>query len=115
MPNYVFLIALHVFAVIWGLHSGSTDRTTPFGMLFFVVAGVLIVSACMTDARRRRKPIGGSIQMVMLFAWPIAAPLYLIWSRGWRGALWAALWMVTLYSCYLFPAAYIEMRRANAA
>ncbi|HEY8748055.1 MAG TPA: hypothetical protein VIM11_08775 [Tepidisphaeraceae bacterium] len=49
----------------------------------------------------------------MLFTWPITAPVYLIWSRGWRGALWAILWSITFYGIYIIPAVYLIAHRAR--
>ena len=114
MPTCAFLIFLHFFAILWGIHSGATSGTaSPIDMLFPLVAGVVVVWACANDARMRGKPFLGMMAFLMLVVWPIAAPLYLISSRGWRGILWAMLWIVTLVSCFLFPAAFVMMVRSG--
>ena len=57
------------------------------------------------DARRHNRPIVHIGQLVVFFFWPIAVPLYLIWTRGFRGLGWAVLHAVglflTLYIAYV--------------
>jgi hypothetical protein len=112
-PPWVFLIFLHFLAIMQGVHSGLSTRPMFIDLIFPLSAAVAAVSGCANDARIRRAPLPSAVQFIMLFSWPVTVPIYLAWSRGWRGILWALLWMVTLGACYLFPAAYCLMLRTN--
>ncbi len=46
-----------------------------------LLTGFLATSACVADAELLGRPLALSIQGFMFFTWPIAVPIYLIWSR----------------------------------
>ena len=54
-----------------------------------LVTGLIIW--CKADAERRGKSIPGVVPLAMVVTWPLAVPIYLVWTRGWiRGSLAAA-------------------------
>jgi hypothetical protein len=113
LPPWVLLVFLHLVMIMWGIHSGADTRATMIDVAFPLSAGIIAVMTCVNDAKFRRAPLPRGVQFVMLFLWPVLVPVYLIGTRGWRGILWALLWTATVYSCYLFPAAYFYMLRLN--
>ena len=57
---------------------------------------------CVVDSRMRGSPIVQSLHWIIFFTWPLAAPVYLIWSRKLRGLGWCLLHAIGLYgSCVL--------------
>ena len=46
-----------------------------------------ITTWCAADATHRGRPLLPVVQMLLFFSWPVAAPIYLIASRGWKGVL----------------------------
>jgi hypothetical protein len=113
MPGYVFLIFLHLFAIAWGFNTGAANKA-PISVLIPITFAIVVVVACATDAARRGTPIVNIGKFIMLFSWPVSAPIYLIWSRGWRGLLWSMLWAVTLYLCFAIPAVCMVSLRSRA-
>jgi hypothetical protein len=112
IPIYVYLIFIHLLALLWGIHRAAEAQSGPADLLLSLTVAITIVLACANDARIRRTPLVSIIKFIMLFTWPITAPVYLIWSRGWRGVLWAILWSITFYGIYIIPAVYVFAHRA---
>ena len=59
-------------------------------LLIFVSNGVLLMEACLIDAKVRRHPFPDGMTLIVWATSPISMAVYLIWSRGWRGILWLA-------------------------
>ena len=70
----------YVAAVIWGVH-GASGQPSILDVVLPVLTAFLATSACVADAKLLGKPLAMSIQGFMFFTWPIAVPIYLIWSR----------------------------------
>jgi hypothetical protein len=82
----VYLTVL-IYGVLLGL---SADQFTIFVMNVFVVAAISIWIRF--DARRNDVVIPLGVQLFVYMFWPIAVPIYLIWTRGfWKGLGWAVL------------------------
>ena len=76
-----FLIAMfYVAAVIWGVHA-AIGQPSILDVALPLLTGFLATSACVADAELLGRPLALSIQGFMFFTWPIAVPIYLIWSR----------------------------------
>jgi hypothetical protein len=67
----------------------------PVGPLLHIVLAIMVAStatyACIVDSRIVGRPIVQSIHWIMFLTWPLAAPIYLIYSRGLRGVLLTVL------------------------
>lgn len=67
----------------------------PLNSLMYALFSVAIASAatgwCSVDARLRGRPMLHIVRIITFFTWPIASPIYLIYSRRWRGLGLAAL------------------------
>ena len=57
-------------------------------LLIYVSNRALLMEAWLIDAKVRRHPISEGTMLVAVNTLPISMPVYLIWSRGWRGILW---------------------------
>jgi hypothetical protein len=94
--RWAWLFAAHIVMFA----NGVRDYADPAREMSFFVIGIAlgfsVLWACVIDSRLIQKPILPILQMLMLATWPVAAPAYLIWSRGLRGALWSMLWIATL-------------------
>ena len=89
----------HLAAICIGVDAATHANTSLFTLIASLAIGVALTLACRTDARRRGHPIGHAVQLIILFTWKLTAPLYLLWSRGLRGVLWAILWSVSILIC----------------
>jgi hypothetical protein len=111
----------------------DAGRLSIFGLYaFFGLSGVLQVIApnnaivlylntiaiafsatmwAVVDARRAQRPLLHIVQVLMFFSWPAAVPIYLIWSRRWRGFGLALLHAVALiFTASLFYYATMLLR-----
>jgi hypothetical protein len=80
-----FLIAMfYVAAVIWGVHA-AIGHPSILDVVLPVFTAFLATSACVADAELLGNPLALSIQGFMFFTWPIAVPIYLIWTRRFLG------------------------------
>lgn len=82
-----FLSAFYLLAVLSGINSALMPGTATDLILSFAVA---ISMGCwaVVDARLRDRPTPMSARAwFVLLAW-FVVPLYVIWSRGWRGLGW---------------------------
>lgn len=60
-------------------------------VLIYFSCGMLLLVACVIDAKVRRHPLSDGATLAATFTFPISMAVYLIWSRGWRGILWLAV------------------------
>ena len=47
-----------------------------------------------SDARKRGKPFPAATSFWLFVIAPIATPVYVLWSRGWRGLVYVTLFLV---------------------
>lgn len=93
----LFLIAFHILAIVWGATVRS-KAAAGIEVLLSVASAIALGWWCIVDANRRRSPIPLlSRPWFFLFA-GLVVPVYVIWTRGWRGVGWvvlnALLWLV---------------------
>lgn len=81
---------------MFGVWSGLGLPESRFHTLFALVSQTLMAGICVVDSRLRKRPIVFTAQAALFFLWPVAVPVYLIWSRGWRGILVLAVWVAIL-------------------
>lgn len=57
---------------------------------------------CVVDSRMQGSPIVQSVHWIIFFTWPVAVPVYLIWSRRLRGLGLALIHAIGLYGvCFV--------------
>jgi hypothetical protein len=81
-------IVLLSFYLLFATH-GAIQVFPPGGgmvrVLLAVMAASLATYGCVVDSRIIGRPIVQSVHWIMFFTWPIAVPVYLIYSRRLRG------------------------------
>ncbi|MBI1367190.1 MAG: hypothetical protein GC162_00905 [Planctomycetes bacterium] len=110
----IHLAFLHFLFLSWGIHLAAGDASAPIDLLFRLSISIIIVLACAADARRLHLPLRRIVRIIMLFTWPLTVPIYLIWSRRWRGLLWLALWSLSLTAAALAPYLLLLLTRPDA-
>ena len=78
-------------------------------LLILVSSSVLLMGACLIDAKVRRHPLSDGMTLVASATMPISMAVYLIWSRGWRG-----LWWLALHLCLLAVVGTLSTSAADA-
>lgn len=77
----------------------------PEGVLIRLMLSLALCSIvaywCVVDSRLRGFPIVHSLHWIIFFTWPIAVPIYLIWSRRLRGLGLAFVHGIGLYAACL--------------
>ena len=95
-------MTLRWFAIlsVYGLFAlaGCSDATqiesSPYTLTEAIASfacGIFTTSWAVSDSRKRGHPIVHILQLLMFLTWTVAIPIYLIWSRGWKGLGWAVL------------------------
>lgn len=87
----LFLLAFYVLAVLWGITNALAPE--PARATFILSWGVAVSMGwwAIVDAKLRERPIPTSARAwFVLLAW-IIVPIYIIWSRRWRGVGWVVV------------------------
>lgn len=82
--------------------SGSSS-----GMLHLLIPLTMCIASvwcCALDGRVRQGPVPHGVQLMMMPVWPLAVFVYLIWSRGWKGAVFGILFTILSVSVYCVAA-----------
>jgi hypothetical protein len=83
-----FLAAFYFLAVLSGLKGGIVPEPTATDLLLSLSLAVSMGWWAIVDARLRNRPIPMSARAwFVLLAW-IVVPIFVIWSRRWRGVGW---------------------------
>ena len=84
------LVALYVATAVWGVTQCFTQNAGVY-YLFALFMASMAAMWVVFDARHRGKPLVSAVQFLIFIFWPIAAPIYLIATRGIRGFGWSIL------------------------
>ncbi|MGQ0636786.1 MAG: hypothetical protein ACT4QC_19415 [Planctomycetaceae bacterium] len=66
-------------------HALLTSQRSRIDIFLALVVATFVSLACVADARILRRPLACPVRAALFFFWPIALPVYLLWSRGWWG------------------------------
>jgi hypothetical protein len=94
-------VSLYAYAIGWGVLSVLHPHNDATYLLLDVALCPVVTYWCIVDGRLAGHPILLSFHQLILFAWPIAVPAYLTWSRGLRGLGFALLHTVGLCAAWL--------------
>jgi len=93
----LILIAFYAAAAIAAATNAINNNALVYGL-----GAILLSSAsagwCLVDASWRGQPLTWAAQLLTFLFWPIAVPIYLVSSRGWRGLGWALLNALAFYA-----------------
>lgn len=83
--RFVLVVAMYLVSAV----TNVTAVLRPEGLLVHLLFPLAVCSImtywCVIDARMLGSPIVRSLHWIIFFTWPVAVPIYLIWSRGLRG------------------------------
>lgn len=99
-----YLIFLYVLAFFLGLQSALPEANVVAILLMRLALAIAVVKACALDGQIIGKKILRIHQFLMLLTWPVTAPVYLVWARGWKGLLWLIILAVTLFIVFVIGA-----------
>jgi hypothetical protein len=95
-------LSLYAIMAASGLLGVLLPNSGDWLSLFFAVAFAFTVTYwCIVDGRVVGHPILTSFYWLMFFLWPVAVPIYLIWTRGLRGLGFALLHAIGLWGISL--------------
>jgi hypothetical protein len=72
------------------------DRSPVFLWLIPIMMAYTATYWCVVDSRILGRPIVQSLHWIIFFTWPLAVPIYLIYSRGGRGLVLVILHTIGL-------------------
>jgi hypothetical protein len=105
---------IYALAAATGVLQASPRLSALLLVVMQVALQAALVGWCVVDARLRGRPLLPVVQMMMFFTAHVAAPIYLIWSRRFRGAALALLNLVGLFATFLFFYGLAESLRLAA-
>ena len=95
------LVVLGVLVAVAGVRAATVEQG-PADLLLSLTIGCVVAMGCMTDARRRGRPLPSISAFAIFAVWPIAVPIYLLWSRGARkGSLLALAFVAAVFGTYV--------------
>jgi hypothetical protein len=93
------LAFIHLLLAVFGattIIEDAAGQASPAGWLAGTAIAFVVVLCCLNDSRIVGKPLLHIAQLVMLWTWPVTAPVYLVWARGLKGFLWCLLLATTI-------------------
>ena len=87
----VLLVALYFVCGVWGWHAALYPYGTPLHFWLSVTAAMLAAGAALHLADLRGRSIPVLSRWILLAVWPVAVPVFLMWSYGRRAALLVVL------------------------
>jgi hypothetical protein len=87
----ILLICLYLLAAIAGAMGTHASRSNAVQLLLPIMMASVATYLCVVDSRILGCPMVQSVHYIMFFTWPLAVPIYLIYSRGLRGLGMAVL------------------------
>lgn len=99
----IMLISLfYLTFIVLGIQSSLLgDNYGPKVTTGFLL-GLVGVSLVVVDSHIRKRPLIHSHQLIIYLTWPIAIPIYYVWTRKWRGLGFILLHIFLLISVLLF-------------
>jgi hypothetical protein len=98
-----FIALVHALASYAGFRAATEAPTGLPDLLVSVGLAFGVVFACIVDSTIIAKRMVHIVPFVMLFTWPLSAPIYLVWSRGWKGLILTLVFAATMFIACLIP------------
>lgn len=97
------MVALALLLALVGVRAAIGDAA-PVDLLLKLGLACGMAIMCVADSRRIGRPMPGIAPVAILVTWPVAIPIYLVWSRGWkRGLLGAVAFLVSVVVLVMVP------------
>ena len=78
-------IGLYVLAGLCGVAAALRPSHGALQFLLWAAVGSAMTGWCVVDSRILGRPVIRTFYFLIFITWPLAVPIYLIWSRKWRG------------------------------
>lgn len=92
----IVLLCFYLLVAANGALQASPPHTAMIGILLALAMASAVTYLCIVDSRIVGRPIVQSVHWIMFVTWPVAAPIYLIYSRRWRGVALLLLHVIGL-------------------
>ncbi len=83
--RFALVLAMYLISVVGSVIGVFRPEESVIGVVPQVAICSIMTYWWVVDSRVRGFPIVQSLHWIILFTWPIAVPIYLIWSRKLRG------------------------------
>jgi hypothetical protein len=64
--------------------------------LIFLIWGLTMVEYCVIESKLKNKPIDYNLRFYMFLLWPIAVPIYIVWTERIDGILTIILYFLSI-------------------
>ena len=89
--THYFVILFYATAAVWGVRSAYYWEPSHLDWIMTPIQALTLGWWAVTDARRRGRPMVWPARLAFVVLGGILAPIYFIWTRGWRGLGWVVL------------------------
>ncbi len=93
----VLVVTMYLIAFASGWNVIFRPENLAINFLYVISLCLIMTYWCVIDSRIRGYPILHSFYFIIIFLWPVAVPVYLIWSRGFWGLTLAIIHLIGLY------------------
>ena len=104
----ILLFCLYLLAAIAGATGADRSQAVVVQIVFPFMMASAAAYWCVVDSRILGRPIVPAVQCIMFFTWPLAVPIYLVYSRRLRG-----LGLGVLHAMGLFIVAAVAFHAAG--
>lgn len=98
---FPFLSAYYLLAVIWGVRSALFGASAQIDLVWAIAFNLILTWWMTSDARNRGKPISIFVASWIFLLAALVVPIYVIFTRGWRGVLLLFVHAIVWYGVIL--------------
>jgi predicted neutral ceramidase superfamily lipid hydrolase len=99
LRNFIVIFIYFLFA-LWSVRNALFEGVQPVDIAISLALSAAMVKFCIVDSICRGGLLLNSFHWIIFFTWPVSVPIYLLWTRGIKGVLWAVLNIVMLIVVY---------------
>lgn len=79
--SWLLVLNVYLLMIMWGMMEIGRPTPPMINVLWSLAMCSVMNCWCVFDARRRGRPLIQSLHWIVFFLWPVAVPIYLLWSR----------------------------------
>jgi hypothetical protein len=102
----VLLGTVYCLAALWGIRVIVPSTVPVIEVIFALTIATVITLLCVADSKVLGKPLIHSVREIMFLTWPLAVPIYVVWSRRFWGLLILSLHVFLLFVTYYLAAVF---------
>ncbi|HWB21094.1 MAG TPA: hypothetical protein VG711_12385 [Phycisphaerales bacterium] len=92
----IFVMAFYMLLAMWTARYDVFLQRALVDVMLWVSIAFSAALACIADSKVRSRPMVHSAKLGLLVYWPVTVPVYLVWSRGWRGLVWIGVHLLAV-------------------